>query len=129
MAPRRAFASRATVRAGGESMAIRKRYLFRPPEPPPAEELCEEWAAGPAARVERIFSTGQASPPGFWYDQERDEWVALLSGAATLLFADGERVELAAGDALLIPARTRHRVERTSADPPCVWVAVHADLR
>ncbi|HNX20708.1 MAG TPA: cupin, partial [Acidobacteriota bacterium] len=75
-------------------MAIRTRNLFRLERPLPTEELCEEWAVGPAARVERIVSTGQASPPGFWYDQERDEWVALLSGAATLLFEGGERVEL-----------------------------------
>jgi cupin 2 domain-containing protein len=51
--------------------------------------------------------------------------VALLSGRATLLFDDGERRELAPGDWLLIPARVRHRVEATSAEPPCVWLAVH----
>ena len=32
-------------------------------------------------RIERIVSRGQASPPGFWYDQETDEWVLLVSGA------------------------------------------------
>ena len=26
-------------------------------------------------RIERIVSTGQASPPGFWYDQPWAEWV------------------------------------------------------
>ena len=36
--------------------------------------------------IERIVSTGQASPPGFWYDSPRAEWVVLLSGAATLEF-------------------------------------------
>lgn len=39
-------------------------------------------------RIERIVSTGQSSPPGFWYDQDSFEWVALLAGAARLRFAD-----------------------------------------
>ena len=34
--------------------------------------------------LERIVSTGQASPPGFWYDQERAEWVVMLRGSAGL---------------------------------------------
>ena len=80
----------------------------------------------PGARIERIVSTGQATPPGQWYDQPGDEWVALLAGRATLRFEDGAFVELAPGDWLLIPAHVRHRVEATSADPPCVWLAVHA---
>jgi cupin 2 domain-containing protein len=80
----------------------------------------------PGARIERIVSAGQATPPGQWYDQPGDEWVALLAGRATLLLGDGARVDLAPGDWLLIPAHVRHRVEATSADPPCVWLAVHA---
>ena len=28
--------------------------------------------------IERIISTGQASPEGFWYDQDFDEWVVVL---------------------------------------------------
>ena len=80
----------------------------------------------PGARVERIVSTGQTTPPGQWYDQQGDEWVALLAGRATLRFEDGSLVELSPGDWLLIPARVRHRVEATSADPPSVWLAVHA---
>ncbi len=38
--------------------------------------------------IERIVSTGQASPPGFWYDSPRAEWVVLLSGAASLEFEE-----------------------------------------
>ena len=49
----------------------------------------------------------------------------LLAGRATLLFEGGRRVEFAPGDWLLIRAHERHRVEATSADPPCVWLAVH----
>jgi cupin 2 domain-containing protein len=80
----------------------------------------------PGARIERIVSTGQTTPPGQWYDQPGDEWVALIAGSATLRFDDHSLVELAPGDWLLIPAHVRHRVEATSADPPCVWLAVHA---
>jgi hypothetical protein len=40
-------------------------------------------------RIERIVSTGQASPPDGWYDQEWDEWVILLRGGARLQF-EGE---------------------------------------
>ena len=79
----------------------------------------------PGARIERIVSTGQTTPPGQWYDQPADEWVALLAGRATLRLEGGALVELAPGDWLLIPAHVRHRVEATSADPPCVWLAVH----
>ena len=74
-------------------------------------------------RLERIVSHAHASPEGFWYDQERSEWVLLVQGEATLRFEGDEIVELRAGDHLLIPAGVRHRVERTSAD--AVWMALH----
>ena len=35
-------------------------------------------------RVERIVSSGHCSPEGFWYDQDEQEWVPLLQGAARL---------------------------------------------
>lgn len=73
-------------------------------------------------RIERIVSHGHASPAGFWYDQEEDEWVMLVQGAATLAFDDGRRLTLQAGDWVTIPAHCRHRVESTAADT--VWLAV-----
>ena len=80
-------------------------------------------------RIERIVSTGQASPPGFWYDQPWTEWVLLLTGAAGLLFEDEAAPrQLRAGDYLLIPAGQRHRVEWTDAMQPSVRLAVHYDL-
>jgi cupin 2 domain-containing protein len=39
----------------------------------PPEEQSEELLARPGLKIERIVSTGQASPPGFWYDQAWDE--------------------------------------------------------
>lgn len=98
-----------------------------PPAPQP-EERFETLCARPGVRIERIVSTGQCSPPGFWYDQPGDEWVALLSGSAALRFEDEATVrELRPGDWVFIEAHRRHRVERTDAATPSVWLAVHLD--
>ena len=90
------------------------------------EELLTTLAERPGVRVERIVSTGQASPPGFWYDQDWGEWVVLLTGAARLRLAEeAEARRLAPGDWVDIPAHCRHRVEWTDPDQPTVWLAVH----
>jgi cupin 2 domain-containing protein len=78
--------------------------------------------------LERIVSAGHASASGHWLEQGRDEWVALLEGEAELAFEDGSRLRLGPGDHVLIPAGERHRVDWTRSDPPCIWLAVHADL-
>jgi cupin 2 domain-containing protein len=75
-------------------------------------------------RIERIVSTGQASPPGFWYDQPEHEWVVVLRGCGVVEYEDGTRVRLVGGDHLHIPPRVRHRVTETSGDEPTVWLAV-----
>jgi cupin 2 domain-containing protein len=76
--------------------------------------------------LERIVSTGQATPPGQWYDQEQDEWVILLSGSAGLLFAEeNTRCVLHPGDYIHIKAHQRHRVEWTDSSQPTVWLALH----
>lgn len=90
------------------------------------DERFDLLAQSPGARIERIVSTGQASPPGFWYDQPEDEFVVLLSGGARLRLEPGNRLlDLKPGDWIDIPARCRHRVEGTQADPPTVWLVVH----
>lgn len=89
-------------------------------------ELVGELWTAPGLRVERIVSTGQASPPGFWYDQEWAEWVLVLQGAAGLLFAgETEPRVLHAGDYLPIPAHCRHRIAWTAADQATIWLAIH----
>jgi cupin 2 domain-containing protein len=99
--------------------------LFSPPLVPSADEVVEALAVFPGVRIERIVSRGQVSPPGFWYDQSEDEWVALLTGRARLrLEAPDETVELGAGDHLLIRAHRRHRVEWTAPEQPTIWLAV-----
>jgi cupin 2 domain-containing protein len=91
----------------------------------PNEELFEPLLSTSNVSIERIISTGQITPPGEWYDQEKDEWVILLQGQAELSYIDGSRKQLAAGDYVFIPARQQHRVEYTSIEPPCIWLAVH----
>ena len=78
--------------------------------------------------IERIISTGQTTPEGEWYDQKKDEWVILLQGEAKLLFEEGSDVKMVKGDYLFIKAHEKHRVIHTSVDPPCIWLAVHANL-
>lgn len=105
---------------------LRRGNLLAAPAGRADAEVIEILAQGAGVRIERIVSTGQASPPGFWYDQPDDEFVVLLAGSAVLHFADGERrVDLAPGDWIEIPAHARHRVEFTRASPPTVWLAVH----
>jgi cupin 2 domain-containing protein len=80
----------------------------------------------PGLRIERIVSTGQTSPPGFWYDQDWSEWVLLLAGAAELLLeGEAQPRRLEAGSFIDIPAHRRHRVEWTSTSPAAVWLAIH----
>lgn len=89
-------------------------------------ELFSELLCSDKVRIERIVSTGQASPPDFWYDQPQGEWVVVLSGAARLRLAEPDQViELKAGDYLNIPPHVRHRVEWTDPAQPTVWLAVH----
>lgn len=79
-----------------------------------------------SCRLERIVSSGQATPAGEWYDQGWDEWVVLLQGRATLRFAGEDAARLLnPGDYVFIPAHCRHRVEHTSEKPPAVWLALH----
>lgn len=102
--------------------------IFDLPSSLPNKELFESLVSTDNILIERIISTGQVTPPGEWYDQDRDEWVILLQGFASLAYADGSLVKLAAGDYLFIPAHQKHRVEFTSAGPPCIWLAFHGNF-
>ena len=80
----------------------------------------------PGLRIERIVSHGQASPPGFWYEQDNDEWVIVLQGSASLRIEGRDTlVLLEPGDHYWLPAGLRHRVDSTSPDGPTLWLAVH----
>ena len=76
--------------------------------------------------MERIVSRGHASPDGFWYDQDENEWVIVLQGSAGLRFEGKEELlVLHTGDYILIPRHCKHRVEWTDTDCETVWLAVH----
>jgi len=94
-----------------------------------ADQLHDLFAA-PGVRIERIVSTGQATPLDVWYDEPVTEWVVMLSGAAELLF-EGEPMprRLQPGDYVLIKPHQRHRVTWTMPDGPTVWLAVHISDR
>ena len=103
--------------------------LFHYPQPAPADngagqELFEPIVQGPnGLLVERIVSHGHTTPPGEWYDQDRDEWVMVLQGEATLEYPGGSTLHLVQGMHVLLPAHCKHRVAHTST--PCLWLAVH----
>ncbi len=95
------------------------------PDARAAEQVHVLLAAG-GARIERIVSAGQASPEGFWYDQDDTELVVLLAGGAGLeILGEATPRVLTPGDYLILPARCHHRIAWTSRDPPAVWLAVH----
>jgi cupin 2 domain-containing protein len=89
------------------------------------EELGETLLDTGKFRIERIVSRGHATADGQWYDQAWDEWVLVMQGEATLVFADSEAVHLQVGDYLFIPAHAKHRVEWTVPDADTIWLAVH----
>ena len=89
------------------------------------EELVTVLAENSHVRIERIVSTGHASPHDSWYDQREHEWVLVLKGEAKLLFEGDEKpFHMQPGDHVLIPAHKKHRVEWTASDEPTVWLAV-----
>lgn len=89
-------------------------------------ELVETLAESGAVRIERIVSTGHASPDGFWYDQPGREFVLVVQGRARLEFDDGEALDLNPGSWVDLPPHRRHRVAWTDPDEPTVWLAVHS---
>ena len=94
------------------------------------EELTDVLIKNRSVRVERIVSTGQSSPDGFWYDQTETEWVVLLSGEASLQFENRTGlINLKQGDFIEIPAGVRHRVDSTSKAEATIWLAIFYDSR
>jgi len=80
----------------------------------------------PDIQIETILSAGHTTPADEWYDQEKDEWVLLIRGAARISIAgDSAEIQLNPGDHLHIPSHTKHRVTWTSKTEPTLWLAVH----
>jgi cupin 2 domain-containing protein len=109
-----------------EAGSLRRNLLSQPL----LDEVIDPLIDRPGLRIERIVSTGQATPEGQWYDQETDEWVVLVEGEARLrIEGEGTDRELGAGDWVFLPAHCRHRVTWTRSKPPTVWLAVHVPAR
>lgn len=90
-----------------------------------SQEIFQTITQHPGLRIERIVSTGQYSPPDFWYDQDEGEWVCLLQGEARLRFADEtDARQLRPGDWVDIAPHRRHRVDATASDQETIWLAV-----
>lgn len=95
------------------------------PAPRTDGEWMEDLLATGGFRLERIVSRGEASLPGFWYDQPEHEWVVLLSGAARLeIEGRPAPVILKPGDYVFLPAHCRHRVAWTDPSAETVWLAL-----
>jgi cupin 2 domain-containing protein len=88
-------------------------------------ELFFELFKSDSCLIEKIVSTGQATKDGEWLEEDRDEWVILLQGFSEIKFFDGNNFKMESGNYLLIPSNTKHRVESTSSNPPCIWLAIH----
>jgi cupin 2 domain-containing protein len=89
------------------------------------EEIFDEIVSTKNVRIERILSKGHASPEGFWYDQDENEWVLLVKGEAALrLDGQDELIYLREGMHFLIPAHLKHRVEWTKEGVETIWLAV-----
>ncbi|MDA0256155.1 MAG: cupin domain-containing protein [Chloroflexi bacterium] len=109
--------------------ALRRGSLFAGlPRELPAE-LTTVLAAGEGARVERIVSRGHATAADEWYEQDEDEWVLVVAGAARLDLAGGASIELGPGDWVDLPAGLRHRVAWTAPDIDTIWLAVFRPRR
>ena len=77
------------------------------------EEIFEKILENEKFKLERIISETHASPPNFWYNQDKNEFVILLKGSAQLSFRGGKSITLKPGDYLNIPAHFEHRVDWT----------------
>jgi len=71
-------------------------------------------------KIVRIVSSDKLEP--IEYRQEEDEWVVVLEGEAELEL-NGEPLKLTRGETLFIPARTPHKVLKTT--PGTLWLAIH----
>ena len=90
-----------------------------------SEEVFEVLVQSKDVKIERIISKGHKSPDTGWYDQEKNEWVLVLKGNASICFDDEKVIELNVGDYINISAHSKHRVISTSAITETIWLAIH----
>ncbi len=95
--------------------------LLAPTDAPSVGERNQEIARLGGVVIEQILSGSLPAPLS--YDQDHDEWVVVQTGGA-VLEVDGERLDLAAGDWVLLRAHEKHRL--IEALPGTSWLALHA---
>ncbi len=88
-------------------------------------EIFEKIIENNSFTLERIISEKHKSPPGFWYNQDKSEFVLLLQGSAQLLYDNEQSFDLKPGDYLVIPTHQKHRVEKTDENVKTIWLAIH----
>jgi cupin 2 domain-containing protein len=90
------------------------------------DEVFDTIIVSDGCEIKRIISKGHQSPPNYWYDQEKDEWVMVLKGEAKLKFKNNNNiVDMMPGDYVHIPAHCKHRVEWTDPEVETIWLAVY----
>ncbi len=89
-----------------------------------ADELFKTLHESKNLKIERVVSDGHASPSGFWYDQDQNEFVIVLEGKATIEYKDGPAFEMSKGDYIIIHAHQLHRVVSTSQERKTIWLTV-----
>ncbi|EAQ6497558.1 cupin domain-containing protein [Salmonella enterica subsp. salamae] len=76
-------------------------------------------------RMERIVSRGHYTSSGFWYDQNENEWIMLVSGSAIIEYEENKKlIEMYPGDTIIIPAHCRHRVVWTDPLQCSIWLVI-----
>lgn len=96
--------------------------FFNITKPVEGTETINELLQYKNVKINRVVSNRLTD--GSWYDQEEDEWLVLIRGAALLLIDNEEKI-LRSGDTLFIPAHELHKVISTSDD--ALWLTVHID--
>ncbi len=87
-------------------------------------EIIEDIIFTKSFRLEKISSFGYPTPNNKWYNQDKNEWVLLLKGQATLKFKkDVSRINLKEGDYIFLEKHLEHRVEYVSKD--AIWLCIH----
>jgi cupin 2 domain-containing protein len=99
--------------------------IFEIIQPTSDKELTDVLFQNSNIEIERIVSYGLTTPEGFWYNQDKNEWVLLLTGEAEIEYKNGEKRYLKAGDYLMIPSHQEHRVSFTSKQPNASWLCFY----
>lgn len=105
-----------------------KNNLFQNVPDKLPDEIFETIAQSENVKIERIVSDGHTSQPGFWYNQDQNEFVIVLKGNAVLEFEDGTTKKMSEGDYQIIPAHQKHRVAYTDTIGKTIWLVVFYSL-